>query len=135
MPTTRFADGIGHPLEPAVQRSPAAADDEPALLADNPLDESLVAGFLLGYRQRTRAAYLADLRDFCTWCANVGIGLLAVRRIHVEAYVRQLEHAGRSRATVARRLATLAGFYRCAVQEGALPPLPPHPRWSPLGGA
>jgi integrase/recombinase XerD len=38
--------------------------------------------------------------------------------------VRQLEHAGRSRATVARRLATLAGFYRYAVQEGALPHSP-----------
>jgi len=47
-------------------------------------------------------------------------------RAYVEVYVRQLEHAGRSRATVARRLATLAGFYRYAVQGGALPhsPLP-----------
>lgn len=89
-----------------------------------PLDEDLLAGFLLGYRHRTRAAYLADLRDFYAWCANVGIGLLVVRRIHVEAYVRQLEQAGRSRATVARRLATLAGFYRYAVQEGALPHSP-----------
>jgi site-specific recombinase XerD len=41
-----------------------------------------------------------------------------------EAYIRALEQAGRSRATVARRLATLAGFYRYAVQEGALPHSP-----------
>jgi integrase/recombinase XerD len=124
MPTTGSAHGVGHALEPAVQPSPATADDEPAPLVDNPLDEGLLAGFLLGYRDRTRAAYLADLRDFRTWCANVGIGLSEVRRIHVEGYVRQLEQAGRSRATVARRLATLAGLYRYAVQEGLLPHSP-----------
>jgi integrase/recombinase XerD len=49
---------------------------------------------------------------------------LTVRRRDVEAYAHQLEQAGRSRATVARRLATLAGFYRYAVQEGALPHSP-----------
>jgi integrase/recombinase XerD len=87
-------------------------------------DDALVAAFLIGYRHRTRAAYLADLRDFRAWCATLGIGLLGVRRRHVEAYTRQLERVGRSRATVARRLATLAGFYRYAVQEGALPHSP-----------
>src|SRR5262245_18117541 len=46
-------------------------------------------------------------------------GLLGVHRSHVEAYIRQLEQAGRSRATLARRLATLTGFYRYAVQERA----------------
>jgi integrase/recombinase XerD len=54
----------------------------------------------------------------------MGIGLLAAQRRHIEAYIRALEQAGRSRATVARRLATLAGFYRYAVQEGALPHSP-----------
>jgi hypothetical protein len=124
MPTMGSANGVGHALEPAVQPLPTTPNDGPALLADNPPDEGLIAGFLLGYRHRTRAAYLADLRDFCTWCTNVGIGLSEVRRIHVEGYVRQLEQAGRSRATLARRLATLAGFYRYAVQEGALPHSP-----------
>lgn len=42
----------------------------------------------------------------------------------IEAYIHQLEQAGRSRATVARRLATRGGFYRYAVQEGALPHSP-----------
>jgi integrase/recombinase XerD len=90
-------------------------------LVDTRSDESLIARFVLGYRDHTRAAYLADLRDFRAWCATVGIGLLGVRRSHIEAYNRQLEQAGRSRATVARRLATLAGFYHHVVQEGALP--------------
>jgi integrase/recombinase XerD len=107
--------------------STASADSArhtPVLRADAQSDEGPIAGFLIGYRDRTRAAYLADLRYFCAWCSNAGLGLLVVRRAHVEAYVRQLEHAGRSRATVARRLATLAGFYRYVVQEGALPHSP-----------
>jgi integrase/recombinase XerD len=124
MPTTGSAHGVSHALEPAVQPLRATVDDGRELLGDNLLEEGLLAGFLLGYRHRTRAAYLADLRDFRTWCANVGIGLLEVHRIHVEAYVRQLEQAGRSRATLARRLATLASFYRYAVQEDALPHSP-----------
>jgi integrase len=106
-----------------------------ALLLDAESDQSLITGFLLGYGDRTRAAYLADLRDFHAWCARIGIGLLAAHRSHIEAYIRALEQAGRSRATVARRLATLAGFYRYAVQEGALPPLPRRPHSSPLGDA
>jgi integrase/recombinase XerD len=120
MLTTGPVQGVGHALEPAAQPSPATSDDRPALPANDRLDEGLIAGFLLGYRHRTRAAYLADLRDFCTWCASVGIGLPEVRRTHVEAYLRQLEQAGRSPATVARRLATLASFHRYAVQEGLL---------------
>jgi hypothetical protein len=47
-----------------VQPLPATSDDGPALVVDNPLDEGLIAGFLFGYRHRTHAAYLADLRDF-----------------------------------------------------------------------
>jgi site-specific recombinase XerD len=103
---------------------PAVPHRLPALLADTESDETLIAGFLLGYGDRTRAAYLADLRDFHAWCARIGVGLLAAHRGHIEAYIRALEKAGRSRATVARRLATLAGFYRYAVQEGALPHSP-----------
>lgn len=95
-----------------------------ALLPERQSDEDLIARFLLGYRYRTRAAYRADLRDFRAWCVRIRIGLLDVRRSHIEAYSRQLEQAGRSRATVARRLTTLTGFYRYAVQEGTLPHSP-----------
>lgn len=45
-------------------------------------------------------------------------------RADVEAYALDLEQAGRARSTVARRLATLAGFYRYAVEEAALPRSP-----------
>lgn len=126
MPTTGPADGVGHALEPV------AATAQPlelphrlqGMLVATPSNEGLIDRFLLGYRDHTRAAYLADLRDFRSWCARADIGLLGVRRSHVEAYIRQLEQAGRSRATLARRLATLTGFYRYAVQEGALPHSP-----------
>jgi site-specific recombinase XerD len=47
-----------------------------------------------------------------------------VDRADVEAYARDLEQAGRARSTVARRLATLAGFYRYAVEEATLPRSP-----------
>jgi integrase/recombinase XerD len=104
-------------------------------VVDRQSDGGLIAQFLLGYRDRTRAAYQADLRDFRAWCARAGIGLLGVHRSHIEAYMRQLEQARRSRATVARRLATLSGFYRYAVQEGARSPTPRRPCSSPLGGA
>jgi integrase/recombinase XerD len=127
MLTAGSADRVSRVLEPVAadaRPSPRIPDDTRARLANGPLDDILVAGFLIGYRGRTRAAYLADLRDFCSWCASVGIGLLAVRRTHVEAYTRQLERAGRSHATVARRLASLTGFYRYAVQEAALPHSP-----------
>jgi hypothetical protein len=119
-------DTVGRILEPiaAAVQPPAVPHRLPALLVDTESDESLIARFLLGYGDRTRAAYLADLRCFHTWCARIGVGLVAAHRGHIEAYIRALEGAGRSRATVARRLATLAGFYRYAVQEGVLPHSP-----------
>jgi integrase/recombinase XerD len=86
--------------------------------------ECLIAGFLLGHRGHTRAAYLADLKDFAGWCVAGGVELPAVDRADVEAYARDLEQAGRARSTVARRLATLAGFYHYAVEEVALPRSP-----------
>jgi hypothetical protein len=52
----------------------------------NTPDEHLLARFLLGYRDRTRAAYLADLRDFHAWCARAGIGLM----VYTEATSRSI---------------------------------------------
>lgn len=89
-------------------------------LRDPELAARLGAGFLLGYSGHTRTAYASDLRDFGRWCSEREIPVLDVQRPHVEAYARSLEGSGAARATVARRLATLAGFYRYAVEEGAL---------------
>ena len=46
--------------------------------------------------------------------------LFAVRRADIELFARELENAGRSRATVTRRLPTIAGLYKYAVEENLL---------------
>ncbi len=79
-----------------------------------------LAGFLAGYRGLTREAYALDLRQFTTWCRARSLPLFAVRRADIESFARDLEARGRARATVTRRLCTIAGFYRYAVEEELL---------------
>jgi site-specific recombinase XerD len=76
-----------------------------------------LAGFLAGYRGLTREAYALDLRQFTSWCRTRSLALFAVRRADIEGFARELEARGRARATVARRLSTIAGFYKYAVEE------------------
>jgi len=71
-----------------------------------------VAGYLAGYRGLTREAYALDLRQFTSWCRVRSLPLFAVRRADIESFARELEAKGR--ATVTRRLCTIAGFYRYA---------------------
>jgi site-specific recombinase XerC len=71
-----------------------------------------LAGFLAGYRGLTRDAYALDLRQFTNWCRACSLNLFAVRRADIEGFVRNLETQGRARATVTRRLCTIAGFYK-----------------------
>ena len=78
------------------------------------------AGFLAGYRSLTREAYTLDLRQFTSWCRARSLGLFAVRRADIESFARELEARGRARATVTRRLCTIAGFYKYAVEEELL---------------
>src|SRR5690349_10086397 len=77
-----------------------------------------LAGFLAGYRGLTREAYALALRQFTTWCRARSLALFAVRRAEIESFARELE--ARARATVTRRLCTIAGFYRYAVEEELL---------------
>jgi len=79
-----------------------------------------LAGFLAGYRGLTREAYALDLRQFTSWCRAGSLALFAVRRADIEGFARDLEARGRARATVTRRLSTIAGFYRYAVEEELL---------------
>jgi integrase/recombinase XerD len=79
-----------------------------------------LAGFLAGYRGLTREAYALDLRQFTAWCRARSVNLFAVRRADIESFARDLEARGRARATVTRRLCTVAGFYRYAVEEELL---------------
>jgi site-specific recombinase XerD len=79
-----------------------------------------LAGYLAGYRGLTREAYTLDLRQFTTWCRARSLALFAVRRADIESFARDLEAKGRARATLTRRLSTIAGFYRYAVEEELL---------------
>jgi Phage integrase, N-terminal SAM-like domain len=69
-----------------------------------------LAGFLAGYRGLTREAYALDLRQFTSWCRIRSLALFSVRRADIEGFARELEARGRARATVTRRLSTIAGF-------------------------
>jgi integrase/recombinase XerD len=79
-----------------------------------------LAGFLAGYRGLTREACTLDLRQFTSWCRARPLPLFSVRRADLEAFARELEARGRARATVTRRLCTIAGFCKSAVEDELL---------------
>ena len=84
------------------------------VLVDDPLrtEAIAVAGFLAGYCGSTRRSYATDLRLFSAWCHEAKLPLFSVRRAHLELFGRWMEERGRMRSTVARRLSTLASFYK-----------------------
>ncbi len=67
-------------------------------------------------------SYATDLRLFTGWCHEAKSTLLNVRRAHLELFGRWMEETGRMRSTVARRLSTLASFYKYCEQE-LIPPV------------
>ena len=73
-----------------------------------------VESYLAGYSSdATVAAYRCDLTLWQRHCDQHDLDPLGeVVRADLERYARQLEHDGHAPATVARRLATLVGFYR-----------------------
>jgi integrase/recombinase XerD len=79
-----------------------------------------LAGFLAGYSGLTREAYELDLRQYTSWCHQHHLRLFQARRADIESFTRDLEACGRARATITRRLCTVAGFYRYAVEEDLL---------------
>jgi integrase/recombinase XerD len=83
-------------------------------------ERAALAGFLAGYSGLTRDAYTLDLRQYTSWCAQHGLRLFTARRADIECFGRDMEANGRARATIARRLCTIAGFYRYAVEEDLL---------------
>jgi integrase/recombinase XerD len=80
----------------------------------------VLAGFLAGYTGLTREAYALDLRQFASWCLQHHLRLFQARRADIECFARDMEARGRARATITRRLCTIAGFYKYAVDEDLL---------------
>ncbi len=111
-------------LSPAVRCPMTTATPSTALATIQPAftdpERLALAGYLAGYRGLTREAYALDLRQFTTWCRARSLNLFAVRRPDIESFARDLEASGRARATVTRRLSTIAGFYKYAVEEELL---------------
>ena len=81
-------------------------------------EQLALAGFLAGYSGLTRDAYTLDLRQYVAWCSEHHLAVFGARRADVECFARHLESLGRARATIARRLCTVACFYGYAEQEG-----------------
>jgi Phage integrase, N-terminal SAM-like domain len=75
-------------------------------------ERTALAGFLAGYSGLTRDAYSLDLRQYVSWCQQRGLQLFQARRADIECFGREMESQGRARATIARRLCTIAGFYQ-----------------------
>jgi site-specific recombinase XerD len=100
--------------------TPPSASLVPIRPAFSDRERLALAGFLAGYNGLTREAYTLDLRQFTTWCRIRSLPLFSVRRADIESFARDLEAKGRARATVTRRLCTIAGFYKYAVEEELL---------------
>jgi len=90
-----------------------------AVRSDDRLIEVQIAagGFLAGYSGNTLLAYRQDLISFFDWCLRCDVGVLDVRRSHLELFARSLEVGGYAGATIARRLSTLSSFYRYCWEE------------------
>jgi len=99
---------------------PSSAALVPVTPAFSNTERLALAGFLAGYSGLTRQAYELDLRQYAIWCSQHQVRLFAARRADIECFARDLEARGRARATITRRLCTVAGFYRYAVEEDLL---------------
>jgi integrase/recombinase XerD len=86
----------------------------------SPGEQLALAGFLAGYSGLTRDAYTLDVRQYVAWCTEHRVPVFGARRADIECFARHLESLGRARATIARRLCTVACFYRYAEQEGLI---------------
>jgi integrase/recombinase XerD len=98
--------------------STAVAVAEPVF---SPQERLALAGFLAGYTGLTREAYALDLRQYASWCANSATCACSRRAAPTSsASPATWKSAAGARATITRRLCTIAGFYRYAVEEELL---------------
>ena len=120
--------GLGWPtlqgLSPTREVPMATSSTSTAVASVGPVftepERLALAGFLAGYTGLTREAYALDLRQYASWCQQNHLRLFGARRADIECFARDLEARGRSRATITRRLCTIAGFYKYAVEEELL---------------
>src|SRR5262249_37946884 len=73
------------------------------------------------FSEHSLKAYGRDLVDFVRHMEAQGVEPLRVTADHVKLYKRALLEAGRSKATVARRLSVIRGAYRQLAAKGLVP--------------
>ena len=79
------------------------------------------AAYLARYKGWSRVHNESDLRCWLNWCAERRVPPLVAQRVHIELFIRWLQEVRHLKpATVARRTAVLAGFYRTCVIDGVL---------------
>ena len=116
-----------HPPGPALVAAAASAD--PVTL--------LVLSWLAAKRsEHTRIAYARDIGispprrpsrapSWLTWCREQGVHpVTGVTVLHVARYARQLETAGLSPASAARKLAAISSWYAWLARRGHIPASP-----------
>jgi integrase/recombinase XerD len=128
------------PPGPALVAAAAAADADPVTL--------LVLAWLSAIRSpNTRSAYARDIGitpprrpsrapSWLAWCQHHGVHpVTGITGLHVARYARQLDHAGLSPATAARKLAALSSWYTWLARRGHITASPaaglPRPRPGP----
>lgn len=87
-------------------------------------EDRLISAFLeaqaaeLGAARNTLLAYGRDLKDFGSWLVGRGTDFSRAGRDDIEAYLVACTADGLSRATRARRLASIRQLYRFAYEDG-----------------
>jgi integrase/recombinase XerD len=84
------------------------------------LAERISIGYLAQFKARTREAYEIDLRLWGRWLGDHDLDPLTIERPHLELWIRHMEERGLAPATIGRRVGTVRGWYRYAVEEGHL---------------
>jgi integrase/recombinase XerC/integrase/recombinase XerD len=69
---------------------------------------------------KTRSAYLADVTQLAVWAGGHGMGPGDVDHKRLRVFAGVLSERGASKATVARKLASVRSFYRHLVDRGEL---------------
>lgn len=83
------------------------------------LDQIRAAWLLAQSSAHTRQAYARDLQAWEGFLADLGVEVLAARRVHVDAWMRTRQAAGDAPSTRNRRLASISSFYHFAINYAA----------------
>lgn len=77
-----------------------------------------------GAAERTRREYAADLEGLAAWAGDLGLGPDAMDYKTLRRYVAALGHRRLAPRTVARKVASMRGFFACLVEHERLPANP-----------